>query len=505
MARPRLLCLFVPDFAAIRLSGEEGRPMAVHRGEGIVALDPLARRLGLRRDMTVSQARAHLSDLSLHEENPDEDRRLWESFLEDAGALSPVIESPEPGLAYADLRGLDALFGGEGGAVARFGELLDRFGWPRRMACAGTRFAAFVAARNLERDGCRAIPPGRDATFLATLPCEILPWKDEDLDCLRDLGLHSLGDLARMEEEAFVRRFGPSSRSFFAMARGSSLGPLRPYPLPRRFEERVQLKGRILEGDALLFRLQGALELLVQALAVRGLACLALRLHVEPGGEVFDAVLARPGPSVRVLSDRLRQALSGARLLEAATAARLEVLETGPLPSAQGNLFPSTRTGQAAVAAVVTRLEQRIGADRVFTPRLCTAHAPEATWEARPWGAAERRSAPKGREGVRRPRSALVEKGRALLHRLGPRALRLLSPPRPAMVRCEDGRPRELRAGKQAGRVRREAGPFPLSGAWWSEDAFDRLYHDVELESGEILRLYHDRPTGRWFLQGIYD
>lgn len=514
MDAPRLLCLLVPDFPVLAVPAEDGRPVAVIRGGRIVALDALARRLGLSEAQTPSQARATVSDLAVHAERPDEDRRAWEDFLREAGSLSPIIESPEPGLAYADLRGLQGLFGDEGPTAARFGELLARRGWPRRMACADTRFAAYVAAGRLRNEGCRALPPGRDGAFLAPLPVELLPWSDEDLRCLADLGIRRLGDLAALDDAAFLHRFGEELGPFLAMARGRSLGPLRPCRLPETTEERIALGGRITRGQALVFRLGPALERVVQRLAAQGLACMALALHLEPGGERFEAELSRPAPSVRILSDRLGRVLSEAQLSEGAETARIEVLRTAPLPSAQGSLFPSVLAGEGAVAEALSRLERRLGRERVFTPRLVSAHAPEASWEARSWGEKERGEEARGREGVGRPRPGWTggpgargegkekRRGAALS---GPRALRAVHPPRPAMVRLDGGRPRELRAGELAGRVRRSEGPFPLSGSWWSEERFDRVYHDVELEGGEQLRLYLDRPTGRWFLQGIFD
>jgi hypothetical protein len=37
------------------------------------------------------------------------------------------------------------------------------------------------------------------------------------------------------------------------------------------------------------------------------------------------------------------------------------------------------------------------------------------------------------------------------------------------------------------------------------EEKWDRDEWDVELADGTICRLFHDRPTGVWFLDGIFD
>jgi hypothetical protein len=55
------------------------------------------------------------------------------------------------------------------------------------------------------------------------------------------------------------------------------------------------------------------------------------------------------------------------------------------------------------------------------------------------------------------------------------------------------------------GKVRVASGPWGMEEAWWSEDAAERDYWDVELASGGLYRVYRDRHTGDWFADGIYD
>ena len=63
------------------------------------------------------------------------------------------------------------------------------------------------------------------------------------------------------------------------------------------------------------------------------------------------------------------------------------------------------------------------------------------------------------------------------------------------------------RRGMPGGQVVQAAGPWRSSGAWWDLDKtpWDRDEWDVELGEGGICRLFHDRATGVWFLDGIFD
>jgi len=55
------------------------------------------------------------------------------------------------------------------------------------------------------------------------------------------------------------------------------------------------------------------------------------------------------------------------------------------------------------------------------------------------------------------------------------------------------------------GSVKVAAGPWNLEDAWWSEEPVARDYWDVELAEGGVYRVYRERASGGWFVDGIYD
>ena len=104
--------------------------------------------------------------------------------------------------------------------------------------------------------------------------------------------------------------------------------------------------------------------------------------------------------------------------------------------------------------------------------------------------------------------------GRGLL------AVRALRPPLPVEVLCDETAdrrpegPREVRAvvaeetagrPRVQGRVRVASGPWRLEEEWWRQQPVARDYWDVELGGGGLYRLYRDRASGDWFVDGIYD
>jgi protein ImuB len=57
------------------------------------------------------------------------------------------------------------------------------------------------------------------------------------------------------------------------------------------------------------------------------------------------------------------------------------------------------------------------------------------------------------------------------------------------------------------GRVDRSAGPWRSSGAWWTgvSGRWDRDEWDIALGDGTICRLFQQRETGTWFVEGVMD
>ena len=78
-----------------------------------------------------------------------------------------------------------------------------------------------------------------------------------------------------------------------------------------------------------------------------------------------------------------------------------------------------------------------------------------------------------------------------------------MRPPRSVDVVLHAGAPARLRAAGLAGRIVAGAGPWRVSGEWWTDAPFVQDEWDVELDDGTLCRLARD---GRgWRLEAIYD
>jgi protein ImuB len=98
-------------------------------------------------------------------------------------------------------------------------------------------------------------------------------------------------------------------------------------------------------------------------------------------------------------------------------------------------------------------------------------------------------------------------------------SLRRFRLPIQARVHVEHGKPARVttdRRGLSGGGVEQCAGPWRTSGAWWEDEhdlsrrslgegGWDRDEWDVTLNDGATYRVFRERDSEHWFLEGIVD
>jgi protein ImuB len=161
-------------------------------------------------------------------------------------------------------------------------------------------------------------------------------------------------------------------------------------------------------------------------------------------------------------------------------AVRIEA-EATPSRSSQLDLFACAGPPPVRMEDTLARLAALSGEGRVGSPRPVDSHRPGA-YTLVPLGSRRRTAGmPAARIGV---------------------PLRVLRPPERVEVRLAGRLPARLRGPRFGGSVLQCAGPWRLDGGWW-EEALDRDYYEVELADGGIYRLFLDRRTERWFVDGV--
>jgi protein ImuB len=461
--------------------------------------------------------------------------------------FSPRTARQEDGSVVFDVSGLGRLLGD---AHAIGAEIAGAAGLDRPLAGSAGRWAIAVAPTMTAALLLSAAQPGLSvatgdpSAALAILPIATLPSLlpsrvppeacDRILDVLRRWGLRTLGHVAALPADELSARLGQDGVSLHQIARGLDRAPLVPDADAPRFMQSLELEWPIDALEPLSFVFARLLDPLSESLerADRAAAAIRLDLRLTDRTEHTRTVLL----PAAIRDSRVLRTLLLLDLESHPPAAAIDVvtIEIDPAPSriVQYSLLERAIPSPETLATLTARLGALVGDTRCGSPALLDTHRPDG-FEMRRF---EPTSAARG--SLLAPRSSrLAPRGSLLVESSNSRSreprpfdnaqgrsesaeeraagselavIRRFRPPVAVRMAVERGCPVYLhidRRGMPGGRVEQWAGPWRTSGAWWDVDrtCWDRDEWDVALADGTLCRIFRDRVTGQWFMEGILD
>ena len=235
------ICLWIPLFPLRceerRRPELDGKPLALLAPTDtrrVWQVSPGARRSGVRHGMTVSPSIGLCPTLALLEPDPvfyDQQSTKLLSALE---SVSPTIEPVDLGRVFIGVDGLERLVGSAEAQIASVVAVLD--GWERyaRVGWGRGKFVAWLAATRAKPRTPMIVTDHERHVFIAKQPVAALPLSAPTHSRLRQLGLRSMSDVARLPETALVSQFGREGREAWRHAAGRMRDPVvgREYPEP---------------------------------------------------------------------------------------------------------------------------------------------------------------------------------------------------------------------------------------------------------------------------------
>jgi protein ImuB len=439
-----------------------------------------------------------------------------------AAEFSPRYEINGPRDVTLDLSGLARLFGSAHAIATELQRTAAERGLQLRVAIAGTT----TAARLLARGGHHAstiIDPGGEADALAPLPLALLSEDSEELLTFRKWGLKTLGDIARLPPDAVAARLGQAGVRWQRLARGEDPRPLLPAVPEERFEQALDLEWPIDGLEPLSFVLGRLMEPLAAHLdrRGRGAAVLHLRLHLVTRA-VHERALQLPAPMKDARTLRTLALLDLESHPPAAAIDRV-VVAVDPTPARvlQFSLLTRPLPSPEQLSTLMARLSALMGEGRCGSPVAVDTWQPGAftmkPFTPRDSNANHSHGPPTSAKGFGGQADVRLAAEADRRRRLSPWpvaanavsvALRRFRIPVPARVRMEQGRPIRVitdRRGLAGGSVAYCAGPWRTAGNWWTEGTWERDEWDVTLSDGATYRVFRDRGTDAWFLEGVVD
>lgn len=316
------------------------------------------------------------------------------------------------------------------------------------------------------------------------------------LKILHKWGVHTLGDLARLEKEKLAARLGTEAVRLWERANGRPCRLLKLIQPPESFLETFEFEHEVETIEPLLFILRRLLEQL--SIRLTGIYLVATELTLQitfTNKQQYERCFKIPQPTnqVDLLFRMLHTHLEGFQSEHPVVAVSLQAK---PVRAAQQQfgLFETALRDPNQLYETLTRLIGLLGAERVGTPVMEETHRPDA-FQMEPFsgqlGEGDDKIASVGRSNSTPSGSAMSI------------ALRRFRPARAASVLLEENRPVHLRSPEISGAVADKSGPYFASGQWWDEQQWKREEWDLELGDGAIARC-HENGEG-WEIDGIYD
>src|SRR6266404_4801706 len=209
------------------------------------------------------------------------------------------------------------------------------------------------------------------------------------LAILHKWGIHTLGQLAALDQEQLGVRLGPEAVRLWECANGRSHRLLKFVQPPESFEESFEFENEIETAEPLLFMLRRFLEQLELRLSAIYLVVKEISLRITfsnpprdgfaaANKQIYERVFKIPQPTndVDLLFRMLHTHLENFKSEHPIIAVALDAQPIKPA-SQQFGLFETALRNPQQLYETLARLTALLGGDRVGTPVLEETHRPD--------------------------------------------------------------------------------------------------------------------------------
>jgi len=335
-----------------------------------------ARKFGVHSAMAMAEALRrcpHAVVLPVHGSRYGEMSRRIMRLLE---SRTPLLEQVSVDEAYLDLTDwLPAGVTGEEVAREIQQEIFRETGLTCSIGIATGKALAKMASDLRKPNGLVVVPPGEEAVFLQALPIGKMRGVGAATERkLRDLGLQTIGDLARLPESLLVSRFGVQGRDLLALAQGRDASPVVPERQAKSIGREVTFPEDITDRQVLERTLLNLSDDVAESLRRHDLLAKAVTLKLRD--DAFHTItrsrtLSEPTDVTEPLYRTARELLRAAGWRRPV---RLVGVTAGPLLTAsdrQFTLFSGSQTEKTRkVADAMDAIKARFGDDAITRARL---------------------------------------------------------------------------------------------------------------------------------------
>lgn len=502
MAIELYACVYAKEFPAqalLRLRPDlREKPCVVMEGEPpfktVCSCNAKARILDVTRGMTKVEIDTLPSVTPLTRSRAEE-ATAKAALLECAGAFSPRVEDQSDDMSFCcviDIAGTETLFGLPKALAKDLQRSLQYLGMTASIGVSSNFHAAVCLARGRSsQPDIVVISPGEESAALASLPIAVLGLSKEHAETFSLWGIHTLGMLAALPENALSGRMGQEGKRLRQMACGERPHLFLPVEAVFALEERMELDTPVELLDSLLFVIGVMLEQLIARATARIVALASVTITLLLEGGISHTRMVRPAlpTNDRQLWIKLLHLDLETHPPQAAIVSLVLTAESGSTSKMQLGLFSPQLPEPMRLDVTLARIRAMVGEDCVGRAVLKDTHLPD---------------------GFRMEPFTVSTRSAANLSSSQPHpAMRQLRPSERITVTLGDKRPDAFVFRQKRYAVEHAYGPWLMSGDWWDPTLWSLQQWDLvaRFQDGSLLCccVAHDPIQGSWQIVGLYD
>lgn len=441
---------------------------------------------GIRKGMTVSDARALCPDLVTEPDAPYPDTLFLKALKRWAFHFSPLVAVDSNDALVLDITGCAHLFGGERKMAKTLLNQLAGHHIQATLGIADTKGAAKGLALFCP-NRISLVPCGGTLDALADLPVDMLEAPAPIHQDLRRAGLKTIGDISAIPTAELSRRYGLTLASTLHRLLGYAPDPVLAEKPEDRFAARLKTPDPIGYLDDILQVLNRLTDRVCGRLKQTGKGARGFIFTVgcvDTGDHDIAIGLAQPSHQPALILQQFQHPLTQLKIDYGADEFRLQATAIEALSATQQDLLKTHQAAQAASTLIAT-LGNRLGFDRVCQFQKKNSHLPERSFTLQSLMDMSDRST-----------WEMPLKARPVTLLTKPERVHLISPGRP---------PKVFQWRRQTYETIASKGPERLTNEWWrTPDAPTRDYWHVVTANGPRLWLmtHPGRTEPSWYVAG---
>jgi hypothetical protein len=514
---------------------------------------------GVRAGMKLSEAKAICNDLVWQEYDAKLCSKYQTSLVKELLSCSPRIVAKEPGIFLLDAQGRKHL-GGENKLCRDILKLASKCGFiDGQIGIADTAFGALIASKIKSRRWF-IVSANKDSCFLSTLPISHLPLSSEFQHVLHELGVKTMGQLAKLPLDRVIARFGDDGRIAHELASGFDLNQPQIPVIARQFAYKIELGGPIEALNQTMFVMKSMLDKLTSELVTAGLRADELTISFFSDEDKFDERpirLINSSNHAKFLLEVLRLSLESQPLMREFTGLEIcasrhskELWNQPSITDASNNLIDST---PESLNLLLQRFITRLGSNALVKPAANDQYMMESSgfWQPVIQTQNSHTESLPLKGNTNSPIEQLLEKKneyeseseygsthppKSIYSEMDLVAVKVNSEyiressgesglvsslvfkknaiATPVLIEFNDAQPAAIRYHGRWHYIKQITMPECFSGNWW-ENPLKRSYYTVlldvsnadnkELENPAVMSLFYDHDSRTWFVDGIFD